>query len=101
MKISQENPNIILSCSDVVWYLQVTISRLMKQLSEPAVLLAVQMYFPDILPLRLFSFSVPVFSSKTAVNMVDFVQAVYCMFICMHMDITTENQTADASVSLR
>lgn len=53
------------SCYDAVWYVQVTISRLMKQLSEPAVLLAVQMYFPDMLPLRLLSFRVPVFWSKT------------------------------------
>lgn len=39
-----------------------TISRLMTQLSDPAELLAVHTYFPDMLLLRLLSFRVPVFS---------------------------------------
>lgn len=50
----------------VVLYIQVEISRLMKQLSDPAILLAVHTYFPDMLLLRLLSFRVPVFSSKMA-----------------------------------
>ena len=38
-------------------------SRLMVQLSEPAVLLARQMYFPDMLLVRLLSLRVPCLSS--------------------------------------
>lgn len=38
-------------------------SRLMEQLSEPAVLLALQMYFPDMLLVRLLSRRVPNLSS--------------------------------------
>lgn len=38
-------------------------SRLMEQLSEPAVLLALQMYFPDMLLVRLLSRRVPYLSS--------------------------------------
>lgn len=62
----------------VVCYVQVTISRLMEQLSDPAELLAVHIYFPDMLLLRLFSLRVPVFSSKTASNTEEYSQA------CMH-----------------
>lgn len=48
----------------VQWdYIQVITSRLMEQLSEPAVLLARQMYFPDMLLVRLLSRRVPCFSS--------------------------------------
>lgn len=44
-------------------YVQVITSRLMEQLSEPAVLLARQMYFPDMLLVRLLSLRVPCLSS--------------------------------------
>lgn len=44
-------------------YVQVMTSRLMEQLSEPAVLLALQMYFPDMLLVRLLSRRVPYLSS--------------------------------------
>lgn len=44
-------------------YVQVMTSRLMEQLSEPAVLLALQMYFPDMLLVRLLSRRVPNLSS--------------------------------------
>lgn len=44
-------------------FLQVITSRLMEQLSEPAVLLARQMYFPDMLLVRLLSLRVPCLSS--------------------------------------
>lgn len=52
-------------CSGVFFtvYLQVITSRLMEQLSEPAVLLARQMYFPDMLLVRLLSLRVPCLSS--------------------------------------
>lgn len=46
-------------------YAQVMTSRLMEQLSEPAVLLARQMYFPDMLLVRLLSLRVPCLSSAT------------------------------------
>lgn len=52
-------------------YSQLTMSRLMMQLSDPAELLAVQTYFPDMFLLRLLSFRVPAFSSETAVNTKD------------------------------
>lgn len=45
-------------------YIQVKTSRLMEQLSEPAVLLARQMYFPDMLLVRLLSLRVPCLSSE-------------------------------------
>lgn len=44
-------------------HIQVMTSRLMEQLSEPAVLLALQMYFPDMLLVRLLSLRVPCRSS--------------------------------------
>ena len=44
-------------------YVRVITSRLMEQLSEPAVLLARQMYFPDMLLVRLLSLRVPCLSS--------------------------------------
>jgi len=50
----------------VTFYVQLTISRLMKQLSDPAELLAAHTYFPDMLLLRLLSFRVPVFSSENS-----------------------------------
>lgn len=68
-----------------VCYVQVTISRLMKQLSDPAELLAVHTYFPDMLLLRLLSFRVPVFSSKTAQNTEDYGQACLHIIPCAHM----------------
>lgn len=37
----------------------------MKQVSDPAVLLALHTYFPDMLLLKLLNFNVPVFSSET------------------------------------
>lgn len=65
-------------------YVQVTISRLMKQLSEPAELVAVHTYFPDMLLLRLLSFKVPVFSSRTALNMEDYGQTyMHSLFPCV------------------
>lgn len=43
---------------------QFMISRVTEQLSDPAELLAVHMYFPDMLLLRLLSLRVPVLSSE-------------------------------------
>lgn len=56
---------------------EATMSRLMKQLSVPAGLVAEHTYFPDMLLLRLLSFRVPVFSlsmgeKKTSVVGLDF-----------------------------
>ena len=45
-------------------YVQVLTSRLIKQVSEPAVFLAVHTYFPDMFLVRLLSLSVPRFSSE-------------------------------------
>lgn len=50
-------------CCAQLRYVQVMTSRLMEQLSEPAVLLALQMYFPDMLFERLLSRRVPYRSS--------------------------------------
>lgn len=49
----------------VVLYVQVITSRLMEQLSVPAVLLARQMYFPDMPLVRLLSLRVPCLSSAS------------------------------------
>lgn len=87
-----------------VWFVQVTISRLMKQLSDPAELLAAHTYFPDMLLLRLLSLRVPVFSSKTAWNTEDLRSSMhaYTLFhvymlahghTCTHM--TTQNSDSD------
>lgn len=46
-------------------YVQVITSRLMEQLSVPAVLLARQMYFPDMPLVRLLSLRVPCLSSAS------------------------------------
>lgn len=46
-------------------YLQVITSRLMEQLSAPAVLLARQVYFPDMPLVRLLSLRVPCLSSAS------------------------------------
>lgn len=48
---------------------QLVMCRSISQVFSATVLLAVHTYFPDMLLLRLFSFRVPVFSSKTAVYM--------------------------------
>lgn len=52
-----------MACCVQLHYVQVMTSRLMEQLSEPAVLLALQMYFPDMLLERLLSRRVPYRSS--------------------------------------
>lgn len=52
-----------MGCCVQLRYVQVMTSRLMEQLSEPAVLLALQMYFPDMLLVRLLSRRVPYLSS--------------------------------------
>lgn len=62
-------------------YIQVMTSRLIEQLSEPAVLLARQMYFPDMLLVRLLSRRVPCFSSaKQAHSYAQFV--IMIVFMC-------------------
>lgn len=79
----QRSYHFTLLVCGAVGYVHVTISRLMKQLSEPAVLLAVQVYFPDMLALRLLSFRVPVFSSETAADTEDSAQALL-VYLQMH-----------------
>lgn len=49
----------------VALHVQVITSRLMEQLSVPAVLLARQMYFPDMPLVRLLSLRVPCLSSAS------------------------------------
>lgn len=63
-------------------YIQLTMSRLMMQLSDPAELLAVHVYFPDMLLLRLLNFSVPVFSSRMFQNVEDEVRRVNTHCCC-------------------
>lgn len=57
-----------MACCVQLRYVQVMTSRLMEQLSEPAVLLARQMYFPDMLFERLLSRRVPYRSSVEQVK---------------------------------
>lgn len=52
----------------LIAYVQVITSRLMEQLSEPAVLLARHTYLPDMLLVRLLSLRVPCLSSAKRAN---------------------------------
>lgn len=61
-------------------------ARLMKQLSDPAGLLAVHTYFPDMLLLRLLSFRVPVCSSKQQRTRMHIIP---CVFGHMHVHAHT------------
>lgn len=66
-------------------YVQVMTSRLMEQLSEPAVLLALQMYFPDMLLVRLLSRRVPDLSS---------VEQAHSQTHSLYVDVVTEKKGA-------
>lgn len=72
-------------CGVQLSYVQVMTSRLMEQLSEPAVLLALQMYFPDMLLVRLLSRRVPYLSSA---------EQAHSQTHSLYVDVVTEKMGA-------
>lgn len=72
-------------CGVQLSYVQVMTSRLMEQLSEPAVLLALQMYFPDMLLVRLLSRRVPYLSSA---------EQAHSQTHSLYVDVVTEKKGA-------